>query len=462
LAVIGLGGLNVVGGVGGRGRQLIDALVDVPGTRVAAICDVDESLLRHEVERFRRRGQSVKTHADLRRVFDDPDIDAVLIATPNHWHALATVWACEAGKDVYVEKPFSHNLWEGRQMIAAADRYGRMIQVGTQRRSSEIWPQVFEFLGRGELGTIRVAHAVIYRARDGIGKVTSPTSIPQSVDYDLWCGPVAKTPLMRKQLHYEWHWLWATGNGEIGNNGIHTIDVARWALNQDGPPPRAMSVGGRYGFDDAGETPNTQVAIMDYQPVPLICEIRNWRVGRGAAAMGRYRGTEKGLVIDCQGGYCKEDSSGITVFDERGKKIREFPAVGAGKTTTVAHLANFVDAVRSRDETILNAGPQVGHDSAACFHLANLSHRLGSLASFDDIAASDKSEPAWSDAIDRCVEYLASNGLKLDQSRITNGPWVQYDANRDQLSGQWAERANELSRTAYREPFVVPRLAAEG
>ena len=289
LAVIGLGGTEIVGGVGGRGHQLIAALQQVPGVRIAALCDVDQTFLRREARPLEDRGHPVVTHTDLRRVLDDKAIDAVVIATPNHWHGLATVWACQAGKDVYVEKPFSHDLWEGRQMVAAARKHGRMVQTGTQNRSSTLLRRAFDELRSGQLGRIRYAHAIVYRGRAGIGRVDAPTPLPSAVDYDLWCGPAPKTPLRRRQLHYEWHWFWDTGNGEIGNNGVHMMDVCRWALGQNQPPPRAMSIGGRFAVNDAGETPNTQVALLDYQPAPLICEVRNVRTGTGATAMAYTR-----------------------------------------------------------------------------------------------------------------------------------------------------------------------------
>ena len=263
LAVVGLGATTAVGGVGGRGHQLIPRLREVPGVKIVALCDVDQTFLDREVQPFKDRGEEVATYVDLRRVLDDKTIDAVVIALPNHWHGLATVWACQAGKDVYVEKPFSYNHWEGRQMVAAARKYGRMVQVGTQNRSSTLLRQVFDDLRRGQLGAIRYAHALVYRARDGIGKVSAPTPLPATVDYNLWCGPAPKTPLMRKQLHYEWHWFWATGNGEIGNNGVHVMDLCRWALGQNQPPPRAMSIGGRFAFNDGGETANTHLALLD-------------------------------------------------------------------------------------------------------------------------------------------------------------------------------------------------------
>jgi len=240
IAVAGLGGIDIPGSVGGRGRQLIKSFQAVPGAKIVALCDVDQTILDHSVQEFKKRGENVAAHADFRRVLDDKNIDAVVLALPNHWHALGTIWACQAGKDVYVEKPMSYNIWEGRQMVAAARKFGRVVQVGTQRRASRALPQAFEYLRSGQLGQIRCAHALVYRARTGIGKVSAPTPVPATVDYDLWCGPSPKTPLMRGQLHYEWHWVWPTGNGEMGNNGVHMMDICRWGLGQNQPPPRAM------------------------------------------------------------------------------------------------------------------------------------------------------------------------------------------------------------------------------
>ncbi len=349
VAVIGLGSTTAVGGVGGRGHQLIPRIQEIPGTKIVALCDVDPAHLDREVQAFKDRGETVATYRDLRKVFDDKTIDAVVVALPNHWHALATIWACQAGKDVYVEKPFSYNIWEGQQMVAAARKHGRMVQVGTQSRSSNLLRRAFEDLRGGQIGAIRYAHALVYRARDGLGKVDAPTPLPANLDYDLWCGPAPRPPLMRKQLHYEWHWFWATGNGEIGNNGIHVIDVCRWGLAHNQPPPRAMSIGGRFGFNDCGETANTQIALFDYQPAPLICEIRNVSVAKGVAPMGRFRHQNHGIVVDCEGGYFAGDSAAGAFFDKAGKKIKSMPTDGSPQQLETTHLANFIAAVRSRE-----------------------------------------------------------------------------------------------------------------
>ncbi|MSU20405.1 MAG: Gfo/Idh/MocA family oxidoreductase [Pedosphaera sp.] len=459
VAVIGLGSTMVVGGVGGRGHQLIPRVREVPGAKIVALCDVDQAHLDREAKPFKDRGEEIATHRDLRRVFDDKSIDAVVIALPNHWHALATVWACQAGKDVYVEKPFSYNLWEGQQMVAAARKYGRMVQVGTQNRSSPLLRQAFDYLRSGQVGRIRYVHALVYRARDGIGTVNTPAPLPATVDYDLWCGPAPKTPLMRKQLHYEWHWFWATGNGEMGNNGIHVIDISRWALGQNQPPPRAMSIGGRLAFNDCGETANTHIAMFDYQPAPLICEIRNVRASKSPDAMGKFRNKSSGLVIDCEGGYFAGDASGGALFDKQGKKIKDFPDDGSSKGLETSHMANFVAAVRSRKANEMAAEALQGHHSTACCHMANISYRLGKQARSEVIRETIHAKPELSDAFERCREYLRENEVNLETTPASLGPWVTFDSKQERFVGDFANDANSLSQREYRQPFVVPKIA---
>jgi len=423
---------------------------------ITAICDVDQAHLDREAQAFVNRGEKVATHTDLRRVLDDQTIDAVVIALPNHWHALATIWACQASKDVYAEKPFSYNLWEGQQMVAAARKYRRMVQVGTQNRSSTLLRRAFDFLRGSQVGAIRYAHALVYRARDGIGSVTAPP--PATVDYDLWCGPAPKAPLLRKQLHYEWHWFWGTGNGEMGNNGIHAFDICRWALGQNQMPPRAMSIGGRFGFHDCGETANTQIAFFDYQTAPLICEIRNLSAGNGGASLGKFRSRNRGVVIDCEGGYFAGDASGGAVFDKAGKKVKDFPDDGSSETLETTHLANFMAAVRSRRASDLPAEALEGHLSAGCCHMANISHRLGKESPPESIRAAIEGNRELTDAFDRCREYLRENHVDLGATDATLGPWVSFDSREQRFVQDFASEANNLSRRQYRKPFVVPEI----
>ncbi len=460
VAVIGMGSTTAKGGVGGRGHQLIGRLREIPGVKIVALCDADQAHLDREVEAARDHEGKVAAYHDPRQVFDDKAVDAAIITLPNHWHALATVWACEAGKDVYVEKPFSYNLWEGQQMVAAARKYGRMVQVGTQNRSSLFLRRVFDRLRGGELGKIKFAHALVYRPRAGIGTVDGPTTPPPTLDYDLWCGPAPKKPLLRKQLHYEWHWFWDTGNGEMGNNGIHVIDVCRWALGQDRTPRSAMSIGGRFGPHDCAETANTHIALFDFEPAPLICEVRNVSTGKGTDSIGKFRGQNKGIVIDCEGGYFAGDASGGAFFDHKGKKVQDLGKGDGSDALERAHLTAFLAAVRSRKSSDLAAEALEGHRSTACCHMANVSHRCGETKSPEEIKAfaGASARPELVDAFERCREYLRGNGVHLDATRATLGPWVTFDEKQGRFVGDFALEANTLSRREYRAPFVVPEI----
>lgn len=465
VAIIGVGAPEL--GVGGRGQQIIAGFRAVPGVRIAALCDVDRVILDRAVGKFEERRQPVTVYTDLRRVFDDKTIDAVVITTPNHWHALAAVWACQAGKDVYVEKPFAYNIWEGRQMIAAAQKHQRIMQVGTQRRSSAVLQQVVEYLRSGALGAVRRAHAVVYHSREPMGKVQAPTPIPPTVDYDLWCGPASLQPLMRKNLHYDWHWVWSTGNGEIGNNAVHLIDVARWVLGQENFAPRAVSIGGRFGPPDDGETANTQIAYFDYRPAPLICEVRNFRAATAGTSIGKFRGIAAGIVIDCEGGYVVGDFPGSTAFDKQGNKIKDIVSGRETKDTArtesygsldLLHAANFVDAVRSRSRADQKAEAQVGHISTACCHMANASYRLGKQLPPDAILETIRDNSDLSDAFQRCRDYLGENGIDLRATPAALGPWLTLDAASERFIGPFADEANKLSQRAYREGFAVPEI----
>jgi predicted dehydrogenase len=457
VAMIGLGELGGPG-VGARGRQLIDGLREVPHARIVALCDVDKRILAREVQRFATWRQTVKTYSDMRGAFDSPDIDAVFVATPNHWHALATVWACQAGKDVYVEKPASYSIWEGRQMVAAARKHKRIVQVGTQRRSADASQQTAKFLGSGQLGKILYARAIIYRRRESIGKVAGPQTVPPSVDYNLWLGPAPQAPLMRSVFHYDWHWFWATGNGEIGNNGVHYLDQCRWFLGQEGLPHRAISLGGRFAFNDDGQTPNTQIALLDYAPAPIICEVRGLPEQPGSKRMDSFRSVTTGIIVQCEGGYCLSSGETGAAYDNHDQKIKEFADRREVEQQGSPHQANFIEAVRSRDSGELNAEVLEGHYSAALCHMANVSYRLGRESKPEVMLEAIKANPQCSDAFERFQSHLAVNGIDLTRTPATLGPWVTLDPGSEQFVGEFAEQANALSRRRYREPFVVPEI----
>jgi predicted dehydrogenase len=462
LAIIGLGGIDIPGSVGGRGRQLIDAFLKVPGAKITALCDVDKAVLDHGVQKMKKADVTVTTYTDLRRVFDDKNVDAVVVATPNHWHALAAVWACQAGKDVYVEKPLAYNIGEGRQVVAAAQKYGRIVQVGTQSRSNPALREAAEFVRSGQIGKPRYAHVVIYNPRASLGKVDAPTPVPPTVDYDLWSGPAPLAPVHRKHLHYEWHWFWTWGNGEIGNNGPHHFDISRWILGVKEPPRHTLSIGGRFLFDDDGETPNTNIALLDCQPVPILCEIRG--LGDRKTA-GSHRGVRAGSIVQCEGGYLTADTTGAKALDNQDKEVKSF-ANPERTNVEVMHATNFVEAVRSRDAGQLHAPALEGHLSTACAHVANVSYRLGAESSSEAIrAAIQKEAPGtdvakvFADVFERYEAHLAAHGVAGKGVPGALGAWVTLDPASERFVGPLADRANALATREYRKPFVVPTVA---
>ncbi|MGH7946594.1 MAG: Gfo/Idh/MocA family protein, partial [Opitutaceae bacterium] len=342
-------------GFRGKGYTHIEQFRKISGVRVVALCDVDREVLASNVKKFTDRGEKVAAHVDYRKLLDDASIDAVAIATPNHWHALMSIWACQAGKDVYLEKPISHNVWEGRKAVEAAVKYKRIVQAGTQSRSDEALKEAFAYIHAGKLGKIQWARGLCYKERASIGKTSGPQPVPSHLDYDLWSGPAPLEPPRRNSpsrgpIHYDWHWFWNYGGGDIANQGIHEMDMCRWVLGQQGFPPAVMSFGGRFGYEDDAETPNTQIAVYDYEPAPLIFEVRGLPRKTGERAMDAYRGIRVGLTVQCEGGYFAGGANGGGVYDKDGKKVRQFSGPGGD-----AHQANFIAAMRSRKTSDLAA-----------------------------------------------------------------------------------------------------------
>ncbi len=447
-------------GVRGRGKNLADSLRALPDVRLVAVCDVDEEVLAGEVARLAQPledgspGIEVEGVADARRLFDRSDVDAVAIATPNHWHALLSIWACQAGKDVYVEKPVSHSLWEGRQLVNAARKYERIVQAGTQCRSSEGIAQGIEWIRAGNLGKIQVARGLCYKPRRSIGRVEHPQQVPPSVNYDMWTGPAPLRPLLRTNLHYDWHWDFATGNGDVGNQGIHQMDIARWALGETGLAPVAISIGGRLGYRDDGDTPNTQVVYHGYARAPIVFEVRG--LPRDAAAqaadwgggMDRVQDVSIGVVVHCEGGVLVvPDYAQAYALDASGKEIQRWQ----GATD---HMANFVAAVKSRRREDLRSDVEEGHASSALCHVGNVSHRLGQRADAGAISHALAEHPAAAEAVDRMLAHLRANGVDPAIENPTLGAWLRVDARNETFDDNQA--ANRLARGAHRAPFVVP------
>jgi predicted dehydrogenase len=444
-------------GLNGRGRSHLSSLERVKGVRVVALCDADTAVLSRAKANFGARAAEIKTYVDLRELLSSPDVDAVSIATPNHLHALQAIWACEAGKDVYVEKPVSHNVWEGRQLVAAAAKHGRVVQCGTQIRSGEGLQEAVAWVKAGNLGKVTAARGFCYKRRDSIGKVDGPQPIPASVNYDLWCGPAPMTELRRKRLHYDWHWVHVTGNGDVGNQGIHQMDVARWFLGEAGLPRRTLSVGGRLGYVDDGDTPNTQVVIHDYASAPLIFEVRglpSQTGAKGVDSMDKYRGVGVGNVIDCEGGsVVTSNYFTATAYDKAGTVVKEFKG-------TDRHMQNFIDVVRSRKTAALYGPILEGHISSALCHLGNISHVLGKALAPDALREKVKGNAPLAEATGRMTEHLAKNGVDLTKTPLAYGvPLTLAPKGAEAFTGEFAKEAAPLLTRQYRAPYVVKAIA---
>ena len=435
-------------GFNGRGKDHINELGQLKGARLVALCDVDKTVLEREAKKCEQAGNKLDTYTDIRKLLENKDIDFVTFATPNHWHALGAIWAIQAGKDVYLEKPVSHNVWEGRQIVVAARKHGRIVQTGTQSRSSQGIAEAIAWVHEGHIGKILRSRGLCYKRRPSIGKVDGPQPIPPSVDYDLWCGPAPKEPLMRKRLHYDWHWVWPTGNGDLGNQGIHEMDVARWVLGQKELSTRILAIGGRLGYVDDGTTPNTLIVYHDYKPAPLVYEVRGLPSSAESNQMDKYKGADIGIVVDCEGGTLVIPSySGAHVLDKEGNQTKEFK----GHTS---HFANFMDAVRSRKHSDLNADIQEGHLSSALCHTANISYRLGKTHTPEETRDAIKDNKDLSEMLGRMEEHLAANKVDLKKTPVTLGTVLNMDPATERFIGNTA--ANQLLTREYRAPFVVP------
>jgi predicted dehydrogenase len=435
-------------GFNGRGKDHLQGMSKVKGTRLVALCDVDHDVLQKELRACENRGVKVQGYTDVRKLLENKEVDVVTFATPNHWHSLGAIWAVQAGKDVYVEKPVSHNVWEGRQLVKAARQHQKIVQAGTQCRSSQGLTEAIQWVRDGHIGKILRSRGLCYKRRPSIGKVDGPQPVPASIDYDLWCGPAPKGPLMRKRLHYDWHWVWPTGNGDLGNQGIHQMDIARWALGESALSPRVWSVGGRLGYVDDGTTPNTFIVFHDYPAAPLIFEVRGLPSQEGSQEMDRYRGAQIGVVVDCEGGSMVIPSySTALILDKEGKEIKKFSG-------SSSHYANFISAVRSRKHEELHADILEGHLSSALCHTGNISYRLGQPHSPDEIREAVKTKADLAEALGRMEQHLAANHVDLQKTPTSLGALLTMDPQTEKFAGN--DAANQLLTREYRQPFVVP------
>jgi predicted dehydrogenase len=417
-------------GLGGRGTNHIDYYLSLDSeSRIAALCDVNQSARERAVAHVQKaKSYQPKEFADMRTLFESKDVDAVSLPLPNHWHALATIWACQAGKDVYVEKPACHNIFEGRQMVRAARKYNRMVQVGSQSRSLPHMIRAVKLLQEGVIGQVYHARGLCFRRRFSIGH-TPDEPVPAGLDWDRFLGPAQWKPYSKNKFAYNWHWFWDTGNGDIGNQGVHEMDICAWGLGRTAWPVQVSTTGGKYAWKDDQETPNTEQTALDFGDAQITFDTRN--LPTPPEGLGGMRGSNYvGNMFFGDGGFMVVDQRGFQVVKSTAANISGEAARGAGagnaekyeKTmdenaqqkgveSTVPHMKNFFDAVRARDHKLLHADVEIGVRSADLCHLANISYRVG-----------------------RSLRMAPSTGHFLGD-----------------------EEANAMLTRDYREPYVVPR-----
>jgi predicted dehydrogenase len=433
-------------GVRGQGLGHVRGYANRHNCRVTYICDVDTAVMGAAA--IAAQGQQDSTPRltqDFRRALDDRNVHAVSIATPNHWHALAAIWAMQAGKHVYVEKPVSHNVWEGRRIVEASRHFNKICQTGTQIRSQPGIRQAIEYLRAGNLGRCTIARGLCYKPRGSIGRVTADQTPPRTMDYNLWCGPAANRPPRRNSgagpVHYDWHWIWEYGNGDLGNQGIHQMDVARWGLGKNELCRSAISVGGRFGYTDDGETPNTQLCHFDYGDSELIFEVRG-------LTTAPYRGASIGNIFHCANGYLVMTTyNNAIAFDNDNRELRRF-------TGSADHFGNFISAIRSGRRQDLNADILEGHLSSALCHLANISYRLGRTVAFDRRNGAFGENREANDTLNRTVDHLRGNSVAIDTAQLTIGRRLNVNAQNENFGDD--RDANRLLTREYRTGFVVP------
>jgi predicted dehydrogenase len=365
-------------GLGGRGKAHMGNYAEIADCEIAALCDVNQAALERGIAQVEKATQrKPKGYADMKEVFADKSVDAVSMPLPNHWHALATVWACQAGKDVYVEKPACHNVFEGLRMVEAARKYKRIVQIGSQSRSMVHKQKAMRLLQEGVIGKVYMAKGLCYKRRKSIGhKEDGP--VPLGLDWDKFLGPAPMRAYNELRFKYNWHWFWDTGNGDIGNQGIHQMDVARWGLGKPGLPTGVVSTGGKYVYVDDQETPNTQIATYDYGDAELVFEVRGILTGGegGLRSDGNVIGN---LFYGSDGWMCLDDKGFQVYKGEKSEKTMD--EKGSGKDT--GHFQNFIAAVKSRNPKDLTADVEIGVTSAALIHLGNISYRLGRKVNFE-------------------------------------------------------------------------------
>jgi predicted dehydrogenase len=399
-------------GIGGRGNDHIKFYSTLPDARIAGLCDVNQANLEKGQAAVKTlTGEQPKGYDDMRKMFADKDIDVVSITTPNHWHALSTIWACQAGKDVYCEKPACYNVHEGERMVEVARKTNRMVQIGSQSRTIPHVTKAVQALREGAIGKVYMAKGLCFKRRKSIGHKDDERT-PLGLNWDMFLGPAPMRPYNELRFKYNWHWFWDTGNGDIGNQGVHQMDIARWGLGEAMWPKSAVSTGGKYVYNDDQETPNTQLATFDYGDKQLVFEVRGiFTNGEGPIPKGG--GNYVGNLFYGEDGWMELDGTGFKVYKgDKDDLVMDEKAMKVANGDTAPHMENFLAACRSRNYKDLHADVAIGVMSADLCHLANASYR---------------------------------SGRKL-----------AVDAAKGRFTGPGAEEGNQyLTRPKYRAPYVV-------
>jgi predicted dehydrogenase len=383
-------------GVNGRGKNHISSLMKQKNVSITTLCDPDVKVLEQRQKEFTSKyNQKVALEQDLRKVMDNKDIDVVSIASPNHWHALSVIWACQAGKDVYVEKPGSHNIYEGRKMVEAAQKYDRIVQHGVQLRSSPAINEAIDLIRNGYIGNVYMARGLVFRWRGDIGD-KGFSAVPDGLDYDLWTGPAPKRPFTRNLVHYNWHWHWDYGNGDVGNQGIHETDLCMWGLDV-GLPTKITSMGGKFLWDDCKEVPEVLTSVYHYPEEKKIIqfEVRPWCTNTedGATVGNIFYGDKGILVVEGYSKYKTYLGRDRTPGKSGDDGQMEASGMDRGSGGTDGHFQNFIEAVRSHDASKLNGPIETGHLSSGLAHLGNIAYRTGKVLTFNPEAEKFVNDP---------------------------------------------------------------------
>lgn len=440
-------------GFKGRGRALINAIQACDGAKLVALCDADEKILSG----FDSGNADLWRTTDLRELLERDDIDAVASATPNHWHALLTIYACRAGKHTYIEKPISHNMHESRAIVENARKNNSVVQCGFQNRSDTALIPFFYNLRSGKYGKVLSVHGTCHRQRDTIGKLDKPLDIPKHINYDLWLGPASDQPIMRPKLHYDWHWDFNTGNGDVGNQGPHEWDLMNWALgDSDNLPTDMRAAGNRFGWSDAGNTPNVMACSGIVDDIPFCFEVMDLKGGRRAPF-----GRGVGIIVETEKGRFVGGRGGGEFVDHDGKK-QPFRRDETQKKTdgTQLHMQNFIDGVQARDNSELRSECAIAAKSSSMAHMANISYQIAKEASAESIETAFGNSLQQRDMIARLRESTMIYAMQNKDRDVSQswmlGPALTFHNESDQFVGQAKQLANQMMTRDYRDKFNIP------